>query len=193
MKCKNAEEFVYESVLNGDLEIMLDGTVWRVRKRGWDRWKQQAVSRPCRRVRAEHDIGDFLNVRSMFDGVRANALAHRLIYRHFKGPIADGIEIFHRDGSKKHNHPDNLASGTHSEVQLHSVHELRTSRMAHQYGSDNAMAKLTLPEVEEIFQRRTEGERLVPLAREFGVSYQAVSKIALGDRWAKYRAASTTS
>lgn len=188
MKITYSEEVVYQAVIAGELEIMSDGTIWRIRKRGWDRWQNRVVSRPCNRVRAEHHAGKYLQVRAMFDGTRYHASAHRLVYRHFKGPIPDGLTINHDDGNKMRNRPSNLVPASYSEQQVHAIKVLRTSRLAHQYGAKNAMAKLTLPEVEEMCRRRASGERLLAIARDFGVSDRTVSKIALGHRWAQFRA-----
>lgn len=188
MRIKNQEERVYDAVLVGELEIMPDGTVWRLRKRAWDRWTGKVISRACRRMRAEHQAGKYLQVRVMFDGVRYYALAHRLVYRHFRGPIPPGMTVNHEDGNTKRNCPSNLTTATYSDQQLHAIHVLRTSRMAHQYGARNLMAKLTLPQVEEIVRRRGNGERLAKLAAEFGVSDRTISKIALGQRWSEFRA-----
>lgn len=184
MKSKQNEEFVYQAVLSGDLEILPNGEVWRVRKRGWDRWKQMAVSRSCKRVRAEHDCGEYLQVRIMLDGVRVYAQAHRLVWRHLKGPIPPDLTINHQDGLKKNNYPDNLELATHSEQQLHAVRVLKVGRTVAQNGSRNSMAKLTEEAVAAIRQRRLAGEKLMPIAASFDMSVQEISKICRGDRWA---------
>ena|ERR1035437_1003224 len=185
MKSKQNEEFVYQAVLNGDLEIMPDGTIWRLRKRGWDRWQKKAVSRPCERVRAEHDCGKYLQVRIMIDGVRIYALAHRLVYRHFKGPIPVDLTVNHEDGKKKRNVPDNPELATHSEQQIHATRILKVGHACDQSGPKNSMAKLTPEQVLQIRHRRANGDRLLSIAKDFGISFQAVSKIARGDRWAE--------
>jgi len=184
MKSKQNEDFVYQAVLNGDLEILPDGTIWRLRKRGWDRWLQKAVSRPCKRVRAEHDCGEYFQVRIMLEGIRVYALAHRLVYKHLKGPIPEGLTINHEDGKKKRNHPDNLTLATHSEQAVHAIRVLgKNQRVLNQFGEDNEMAKLTVFQVLEIRKRRETGEKLKAIAADYGITFQAVSKIARGDRW----------
>ena len=182
MKTKLNEEFVYQAILTGDLEIMPDGTIWRLRKRVWDRWQKKAVSRPCKRVRAENDCGEYLQVRIMLGGVRVCALAHRLVFRHFKGPIPDGLTINHKDGKKKRNHPDNLEPATYSEQVVHALQTLKVGRID-QNGPKNAMAKLTPEQVATIRERRKAGEKLQAIADDFGIKMQAVSKIARRERW----------
>ena len=181
MKSKRNEEFVYQAVLNGDLIIKPDGTIWRIRKRGWDRWKKKAVSRPCKPVRAENNVGEYLQIRAMLDGVRVYALAHRLVYRHFKGPILGDLTVNHEDGKKKNNHPSNLELATYSEQQIHALHVLKVGRID-QNGEKNAMVKLTTCQVTEIRQRRSSGEKLLSIADDYGVTFQTISKIARGDR-----------
>lgn len=121
----------------------------------------------------------------MLDGVRVYALAHRLVFRHFNGPIPDGLTVNHKFGRKKKNHPDRLELATYSEQIIHALHVLKVGR-TDQNGTKNAMAKLTLRQVNTIRRRRADGERLAAIALDFGITYQAVSKIARGDRWAKF-------
>lgn len=182
MKCKQNEEFVYQAILNGDLEIRPDGTIWRLRKRVWDRWLKKAVSRPCKRVRAEHDNGTYLQVRIMLDGVRVYALAHRLVFRHLKGPIPLGMTVNHEDGQKKRNHPSNLELATNSEQQIHATRVLKVGHACNQNGEANSMATLTAEQVSEIRRRRASGEKLLAIAKDFGIVFQTVSRIARGDR-----------
>lgn len=184
MKCKHNEEFVYQSVLAGDIEIMPDGTIWRVRKRGWDRWQQRAVSRPCKRVRAEHDCGEYFQVRAMINGKRVEALAHRLVYFHFKGQIPGDLTVNHEDGNKKHNDPINLTLATMPEQLKHVIHVLgKNQRVLHQFGEDNHASKLTIADVIEIRRRRDSGERLNAIAKDYDIAFQTVSKIARGYSW----------
>jgi len=183
MTPKQNEEFVYQAVLNGDLEIREDGTIWRLRKRGWDRWKKQAVSRPCKPVRAERRVKDYLQVRAMVNGTRVYAMAHRLVYRHFKGPIPDGLTVNHENGKKADNRPSNLTLATYPEQQVHATRVLKVGHACNQYGQNNSMAKLTTEQVATIRQRRMNGEPLKIIAKDFGVSDRTVSKIALGQRW----------
>jgi hypothetical protein len=183
MAPKNAEELVYPMVVAGELEIDEEGRIWRVAARHGDRWRRTARTRPCARRRAENDAGDYLQVRTMLNGRRVHATAHRLVWRHFRGPIPDGLTVNHIDGLKKRNVPSNLELATYSEQQLHALHVLGVGRVD-QWGERNAMAKLTAAQVEEIRQRRGRGERLKKIATSYGVSDRTVSKIALGHRWA---------
>lgn len=182
MKSKQNETFVYQAVKNGDIEIRSDGTIWRLRKRGWDRWKSEAISRPCKPVRAEHDSGEYFQIRAMLDGKRVMALAHRLVWLHFHGPIPEGITLNHKNGIKKDNRPSNLELATYREQQIHATRVLRIGHACDQHGQKNSMSKLTTDQVVQIRQRRSAGEPLKSIAADFGVTFQAISKIAKGLR-----------
>lgn len=181
---KNSEEAVYAAVTMGELEIDSEGRVWRIAARRADRWSGATRVIPCARRRAEHrtTLG-YLMVRTMIDGKRHCALAHRLVYRHFMGPIRAGLTINHRNGSKSDNRPENLEPATHSEQQVHALRVLKVGR-TDQRGERNAMARLTEAQVSEIRSRRARGEKLKAIAADFGVTDRAVSKIARGQRWA---------
>lgn len=183
MKSLMREEIVYRAVLRGELKIDRKGRVWRLKERVGDRWRGGAKTIPCRKRRAENDIGKYLQVRVMTNGVRVQALAHRLVWRHFKGRIPPGLTINHKDGKKKRNVLSNLELATHSDQMRHMIDVLKKGRVLNQYGTKNAMAKLTDAAVREIRRRRKSGERLKTIAADFGVSDRAVSKIALGQRW----------
>lgn len=166
------EEFVYQAVQEGFLEIAPDGTIWRVKGR---RKKQLAAKCP--------PSTKYLTVKIMRQGKQVSAGVHRLVYFHFKGPIPPGLTINHKDGNTINNHPDNLEIATYAEQVRHSI-EVLGRKPKDQDGDRNAMAKLTANAVREIRRRRAAGESLKSIATSFGVTIQAISKIALGQRWA---------
>lgn len=162
---KNVEDEVYRAVETGLLKIDSEGRIWRM-------W-------PTRR-RAEKSSGDYLQVRVMTNGIRHHALAHRLVWRHFMGPIPAGLTINHENGKKQENAPSNLTLATYSEQAIHSRRVLGQHR---QDGALNNQAKLTPAFVAEIRQRRAAGEPLKSIALSFNVSDRTISKIARGQRW----------
>ena len=159
------EELVYPAVLAGTIRIDSDGRIWRGAKR------------------AENDIGKYLQVRVMRDRIRHHALAHRLVWLHFKGPIPGSLLVNHKDGNGKNNHPDNLELASSSGNTLHAVHTLKRGRTANQSGEANHSSKLTAQDVVAIRRRRAQGERLKAIAADFGVSDRTISKIARGQLW----------
>lgn len=124
MKSKNIEDIVYKAIESGELRIDPDGTIWRLAARRADRWGPGTRLIPCAPRRAENNTGSYLQVRVMFNGKRAHALAHRLVWRHFNGPIPDGLTVNHKDGAKKNNRPTNLELATVSEQALHAINVL---------------------------------------------------------------------
>lgn len=178
------EAQLYSAVLAGEMEIDSEGRIWRLAKRGWDRWNKCVKLNKCKRVRAENRLPHgYLQIRTMVDGRRAQVGAHRIVYRHFNGPIPAGLTVNHKNGKKDDNTPDNLELATYSEQQIHALRVLKVGR-TNQNGHKNAMAKLNAEQVAEIKRRRSLGEKLASIAADFSVTYQAISKIARGDRWA---------
>lgn len=162
------EELIH---LVGDLlEIDAEGRIWR--------------TRPIRK-RAENQTGTgYLQIRAMLEGTRWHVLAHRLVWRHFVGPIPGQMTINHRNGIKTDNHPGNLELATMSEQAVHATHVLGVRpRLLDQNGEKNAAAKLTDTDVMVIRHRYAiGGVTQAALAKEYGVSFQAISKIVRGER-----------
>lgn len=178
----NRENEVYLAVESGELSIDTQGRVWRHAARRANRWKPgEAVSIPCEPRRAEHLAGKYQQVRVMFGGKRIHALAHRLVWRHFNGPIPAGLTVNHKNGRHTDNRPSNLELSTSPEQTRHSRKVLRRG-IRNQYGPLNPAAKLSTEQVQEICSRRADGELLRVLAADYGVSQQTISKIARGDR-----------
>lgn len=126
-----------------------------------------------------------MTIKVMRNGRQVSVGLHRLVYLHFKGPIPPGLTINHEDGDTTNNRPSNLEIATYAEQVRHAIAVL--GRLPKdQDGERNDMAKLTQKAVREIRRRRAAGEKLVPIAKDFGVTFQAISKIARGDRWASH-------
>ena len=179
-KIRHAEEFVYQLVEDGQLEIEADGSIWRVAIRTGDRWTKSAKVTPCERRRAENRAGNYLTVRAMIDGKRVTALAHRLVWRHLHGPLPPDMTVNHKNGNKKDNRPDNLELATDSEQQLHAVHVLGTAPTARQWGERNPGATLTTEQVAEMRTMRKSGATCSTIAARYGVPYQTVWSIVSG-------------
>ena len=180
---KFLEEKVYQAVLDGELQIDSKGRIWRQISRGGNRWTPgKTISRIHKTRRAENASGPYMFVRVMWDNIRYQALAHRLVWLHFNGPIPQGFTVNHKNGRKQDNRPENLELATHSQQVIHALRILGVGRID-QSGEKNAMAKLTAEQVAIIRKRRASGEKLVSIATDFGVTFQTISKIARGNRW----------
>jgi hypothetical protein len=109
----------------GDLTIDSEGRIWRVAARRGYGVKNETRSIPCLARRAEHPTGAYLQIHVMINGRRINALAHRLVWYHFNGPIPPGLTINHKNGQKTDNRPSNLEIATQAEQVRHAVLVLR--------------------------------------------------------------------
>lgn len=178
---KHHEEIVYRAVLEGELEIDSEGRIWRIAKRMADRWNPgRTRTITCRRRRAEHPTPKgYLQVRVMYQGKRYHACAHRLVWKHFNGPIPVDLTINHKLGNKGDNRPGELELMTTSEQHHHAWKILGKHQ---QHGELNNHAKLTDQQAETIRARRKAGEPLKSIAKDFKISDKTVSKIALGHR-----------
>lgn len=176
---RQAERKLISSVRSGELEIDLSGKIWRVKMRkGIRGGGVQTIS--VKRRRAEHKTPlGYLQVRSMHNGKRIHALAHRLIWQYFFGDIPDGLIINHKNGIKNDNRPRNLEIVTYSESLKHA-HRLG---LIDQTGERNPNAKLSNKQVEEIRELYASGNyQQVDLAKMFNISFQTISKIVRGER-----------
>lgn len=109
--------------------------------------------------------------------VERAVLAHRVIWEAVNGPLPDGQQINHRNGTKTDNRPANLEAVTGSGNMLHAYQTglTRPSR---------SNAKIT-PELALMIYRRCQaGERDTPLALEYGVNRSVVNNIRNGWTWA---------
>lgn len=177
----NRENEVYRAVESGELSIDSQGRIWRLAARRANRWGAGTVTIPCTPRRAENQTGKYQQVRVMFDGKRIHALAHRLVWRHFNGPIPPGLTVNHKNGRQSDNRPSNLELSTSPEQTRHSRRTLRRGPL-NQFGPRNPMAKLSTEQVQEICSRRADGELLTSIAADYGVAQQTISKITRGDR-----------
>lgn len=176
MRSTNDEE-VYKLVLAGELAIDEQGRVWRTAFRRFGVLHTYKKQR-----RAERPSGHYLSVRGTVSGRKVGTGAHRLVYRHFFGPIPHGLTVNHRDGKKRRNLPSNLELATYSEQALHAIHILKVG-VAHRRGEKNPHAKLTELKVAQIRDARKKGARLRTLAAKYKTTPQTISAICLGVRW----------
>ncbi|MGK8887422.1 HNH endonuclease [Burkholderia gladioli] len=183
MAHKQSEKEVYKLVLAGELEIDMDGRIWRIAKRTHDRWTGGMKVTPCIRVRAEQKTtAGYLQVRAMIDGKRHYAAAARLVWLHFNGPIPQGLTANHKDGVKDRNNPANLELATYSEQRHHAIQALGAGHHDVR-GSLHPKTKLTESQVMEIRRLRATGLMVKDIAQRFGISQNAASQICRNVTW----------
>ena len=93
------------------------------------------------------------------------------------GNIPDKFVLHHCDNPKCVN-PNHLFLGTHQDNMADQKKKKR-----HCYGENHQWAKLTAEQVKEIRKRRILGETLMDIAKDYGVTYQLISKIAKNYCW----------
>jgi hypothetical protein len=176
------EEFVYQAVLCGELEIDEAGRIWRLKTKRFSRSVGATIAVACQRVRAELDSGEYLQVRVMFAGCRRYALAHRLVWLHFNGFIPRHLTVDHKNELKKDNRPENLVLSSDRDQQLRTVRSFRRSRERGLGLQTNK--KLTAFDVAQIKFRRAEGETFAKISSDYPVSPRTIVKIDRGEIWA---------
>lgn len=109
--------------------------------------------------------------------------AHRVGYELQNGPIPRGLHACHHCDVRACVRGDHLFAGDDRANQRDSVQKGRASPPPHGRGEANGNSRLTEVQVREIRARHAAGERQVLLARAFGVSQAAVSKIVRREWW----------
>ncbi|MHB9029015.1 MAG: HNH endonuclease [Candidatus Latescibacterota bacterium] len=110
-----------------------------------------------------------------------HAMAHRIVYSHFKGEIPDGMYINHIDGNPRNNALSNLEAVT-PEVNLrHAIHAIKTWKS---FGANHPNAKLTPYEVIRIiyfdhYKKYTRAQ----LAEKYGVTESCIEKVCSLETW----------
>jgi hypothetical protein len=113
-----------------------------------------------------------------------NYQVHRLILEVFIGKSQ--LDVNHINGVKTDNRLDNLEYCTRAENNLHAY---RIGLKPSQKGAGNGFSKLTDDQVKEIKRRyvkgvnRTKPGNISALAKEFGISKNAIGHIVGGRRW----------
>jgi hypothetical protein len=178
-----AEQFVYQAVLSGELEVDEQGRIWRVKKRLADRWNGGTKTIPCKRVRAEMPNGSgYLQIRLMRNRKRVYAAAHRLVWIHFNGPIPDGLTVNHKFGIKDDNRPSELELATQSEQRHHAIKVLGAKHWDVK-GSRHPKTKLTETDVAKIRELRRLGWQVKDIADTYGMKSRAISAICCRRTW----------
>lgn len=174
---------IVELARKGEFEIDADGRIWRVAKRGGNPLRGSFAVRPCPRVRAEYrQRQGYLLVCSTVANKRHAALAHRVAWTFFNGPIPSGMTINHRNGDKADNRPANLELATMSEQRQHAVRVLNVPRNRPK-GSLHPKTRLTEADVMTIRKMRGDGVMVKEIAAKFKMRTRAVSAICTRRTW----------
>lgn len=122
--------------------------------------------------------------------------AHRWIYITIHGPIADDIDVCHSCDVTECVNPDHLFAGSRSDNMQdcarkgRNAMQRRPERSALHWvkkravGEAQWMAKLTVPIVIEMRNRRRAGETSAAIGRAFGINPGHVRRVVTGKSWA---------
>jgi len=114
------------------------------------------------------------------DGKSIYKSAHRDAWEKKHGPIPDGLQVRHKCDNPPCINDDHLELGTHQQNMQDKADRGR-GRTNNRQGKANQNAKFTEDQVRYI---RTSPETAAALARRYGTTRSAVSRIRTGKRWA---------
>lgn len=125
------------------------------------------------------------------DGSTKGILAHRFSYKHFVGPIPDGLCVLHRCDNPPCVRPDHLFTGTRGDNNRDMAAKGRnrwtadflTADKNRVKGSKHHNAKLTDRKILSIRSRRKMGGILADLSRKYGVGISTISRICRHEAW----------
>ncbi len=138
--------------------------------------------------------GGYLTVFVARHGRMANHPVHRMVAEAFHGPKpSPDHEVRHLDGNRTNNRPANLAWGTRRENIDDRERHGTTARGARngaytkpervRRGDDNGRAVLTAAQVTEVRRRLDAGNLRADIARDLGVAWNVIDRIARGVTW----------
>ena len=173
----------------GYFHVDSEGQIWRHIKlmaggRAGGKPQPIFLKAPEKADTSEAGPTSYRKVMFTFEAKRHAIYAHRIVWMTANArPIPEGMEINHKDGNKRNNHPANLELVTHSENTLHSFREL-AQKSKPQRGSKNTSSKLTEEKVLLIRDLCAKKELTQgAIAAMFGVSQRTVSEIHLRKTW----------
>jgi hypothetical protein len=105
---------------------------------------------------------------------------HVLSYKHFHGPIPDGMLVCHSCDFRPCCNPEHLFTGTHLDNQSDMANKDRVA-----FGSKHYAAKLTEADIVEIYHLGRMGMLHREIAEQFGVSRSRIGTILSGKDWTR--------
>lgn len=161
----------YEGVYAADA----DGHIYRTERYG------RVI---CRKIALRRKNGGYLVAHLCKDAVRKDVSAHRAVWMAFSGPIAEGLEINHKNGIRHDNRLANLEVVTRSGNALHKfrINGYRKSD-APSPGILNGAAKLSEDDVRQIRALADTGLFQKEIGKQFGISQVMAGKIIRRENW----------
>jgi hypothetical protein len=164
--------------------LALEPPIEGVERRRWPRdpryfaTRQGQIYGPAGRpLRAVTNRGR-LYVNRRVPGGNSLAQVSVIVCETFHGPRPPGMHAAHEDGNPQNNAADNLSWKTPAENEAD-----KKRHGTYQWGSNNPCAKLTEDMVRSFRERHANGETMVSIARDFGVSRTTLGAIKSGKNW----------
>ena len=108
---------------------------------------------------------------------------HRVSYALFIGPVAPGVKVLHRCDNPPCFNPEHLFGGTPQDNTNDMLSKGRWRKPRPVRGERNAKAKLTEVAVGAAIDRLLRGDTRTAIAKDYGVTIGAISRIAVGKNW----------
>jgi hypothetical protein len=151
-----------------------DGTIWGSKRPN----SGEVHSNGWRKMKPFINRQGYLCLSLRVDCKSRPARVNRLVLMAFVGPCPDGYQSCHDNGDRLDNRPGNLRWDT---PKANQGDALRHGTRA--MGSRQGLAKLTEHDVSVIRSRADHGSRCVDLAREYGMTLQAIRSIVFRRTW----------
>jgi hypothetical protein len=137
----------------------------------------------CRKIALRNKRG-YLVAHLCRNGIRRDALAHRLVWEAFNGPIPPHLHINHKNGKRADNRLPNLELCTISGNALHKFRVLGYKKpISPNPGMRNGAAKLNDEQIRKIRKLYAEGMIQREIGAIFGVSQVMIGKIVRREAW----------
>ena len=107
-----------------------------------------------------------------------DALAHRVSYLIFNGPVGDGMDVCHSCDNRKCVNPAHLFVGTRKDNMQDALNKNRVA-----FGERTSQSKLKSQDVSEILQAVARGESKRKLAAFYGVALSTIWSIVYRRNW----------
>lgn len=114
---------------------------------------------------------------------RCDSRAHRWAWRLFNGAIPAGVKVLHRCDVRCCVNPEHLFLGTQADNVADMVSKGRARYHTGHFGEAHPLSKLTWPKVREIRCLARDGMAQAEIARRFGMSPMAISRIVRNISW----------
>lgn len=116
------------------------------------------------------------------NGRKHTVLAHRAVFIALNGPVPEGLIVMHTCDNRACINPEHLAAGTQKEniADMMRKHRAPTSTLP---GEMNGNAKLDSAGVLDIRKRISNGERIINIASEYGVSAAYLYALKRREKW----------